>query len=337
MEIVQIATGLITIPPNGWGAVERIIWEYKQVLESFGNIVNIKYMNDIEKKDNLITHAHLSNQALHCRDLGIPYIYSLHDHHVEWYGKDSNVYKNNLEAIKSSIFSITHTEHYIDYFDNTDKLFYLRHGANTDFFKPNYDQKPHKLLMIANNGLGGDAGFDRKGYIFGIEAAKKLNLPITIAGHTDNKKFFEIHPNLIDYEHLTLLLTNPTDEETRALYQSHTIFLHPSMLEAGHPNLTLMEATACGIPIVGTYKGTKPIPSMHILNNITTEDLVDGILDVMNNYEERKKDICNKNKEYSWYEVGKILNKYYHNTLLINKEYTSIETKNLYINAYDNL
>jgi hypothetical protein len=43
------------------------------------------------------------------------------------------------------------------------------------------------------------------------------------------------------------------------------------------------------------------------------------------------------NKEYSWYEVVKILNKYYHNTLLINKEYTSIETKNLYINTYDNL
>ena len=29
MRIVHVATGLITIPPNGWGAVERLIWEYK--------------------------------------------------------------------------------------------------------------------------------------------------------------------------------------------------------------------------------------------------------------------------------------------------------------------
>ena len=33
MKIVQVATGLITIPPNGWGAVERIIWEYTNNLQ----------------------------------------------------------------------------------------------------------------------------------------------------------------------------------------------------------------------------------------------------------------------------------------------------------------
>ena len=83
MEIIQVATGLITIPPNGWGAVERIIWEYKQELEALGDVVHIKYMNDLQKLPNTITHAHLANQALHCKSLGIPYIYSLHDHHVD--------------------------------------------------------------------------------------------------------------------------------------------------------------------------------------------------------------------------------------------------------------
>lgn len=337
MRIVHVATGLITIPPNGWGAVERLIWEYKQGLEKLGDVVEIKYMNELEKWPDTIVHAHLANQALHCKNLGIPYVYSLHDHHVEWYGKDSWVYKQNLEAIKGSIISFTHTEHYLDYFDTTDKLFYLSHGANTDFFTPDHRPGPHKLLMIANNGLAGDSGYDRKGFRYGIEAAKELNLPITIAGHTDNNKFFEIHPELLEYEKLTLKLTNPTDEEMRELYQDHSIFLHPSMLEAGHPNLTLMEATASALPIVGTYKGSRHMDGMWVIPEITTKAVIEGIVETINAYEKRRQEMLAVRESRSWYEVCKILRKYYINVLKINEGYTSERTKQLYINAYDNL
>ena len=337
MRVVHVATGLITIPPNGWGAVERLIWEYKQNLEKLDVQVDIKYMNELEKWPDTIVHAHLANQALHCKNLGIPYIYSLHDHHVEWYGKDSWVYKQNLEAIKGSIISLTHTEHYLDYFDTTDKLFYLSHGANTDFFTPNHAPKRHSLLMIANNGLAGDPGIDRKGFRYGIEAAKAMELPITIAGHPDNNKFFEIHKDLLEYEKLTLKLTNPTDEEMRDLYQSHTIFLHPSMLEAGHPNLTLMEATACAVPIVGTYKGSRHMDGMWVIRNITTEAVTEGIAETIMSYEKRRQEMVAVRESRSWFEVSKILKKYYENVLKINEGYTSERTRQLYINAYDNL
>jgi len=193
MRVVHVATGLITIPPNGWGAVERLIWEYKQNLEKLDVPVDIRYMNELERWPDTIVHAHLANQALHCRDNNIPYVFSLHDHHTEWYGKDSWVFKQNLAAMKGSIISFTHAEHLIEYFNETDKLFYLPHGANTDFFTPASALGEHKLLMIANNGLAGDSGYDRKGFRYGIEAAKELGLPITIAGHPDNNKFFEIH------------------------------------------------------------------------------------------------------------------------------------------------
>jgi glycosyltransferase involved in cell wall biosynthesis len=239
--------------------------------------------------------------------------------------------------MKHSIISFTHAEYLIDYFDATDKLFYLPHGANTEFFTPDHAPKPHSLLMLANNGLAGDSGYDRKGFRFGIEAAKLLNLPITIAGHPDNNKFFEIHSELLDYPRLTLKLTNPTDDETRELYKSSTIFVHPSMLEAGHPNLTLMEAVACGLPIVGTYRGSKPIPGMHVINKITTESVVDGIVNVIHNYEERRQAILDRREEYSWDNVAKILAKYYYNILKINEGYTSDRTRQLYINTYNNL
>ena len=42
MRIVHVATGLITIPPNGWGAVERLIWAYKDRLSKLGHNVEEK-------------------------------------------------------------------------------------------------------------------------------------------------------------------------------------------------------------------------------------------------------------------------------------------------------
>ena len=337
MRIVHVATGLITIPPNGWGAVERLIWEYKQGLEKLGDVVDIRYMNELERWPDTIVHAHLANQALYCRDKGIPYVYSLHDHHTEWYGKDSWVYKQNLEAMKHSIISFTHAEYLINYFSETDKLFYLRHGANTEFFTPDYRMGPHKLLMIANNGLAGDSGFDRKGFRYGIEAARELDLPITIAGHPNNEKFFDIHIELTNYKKLTLKLTNPNDEEIRELYQDHSIFLHPSMLEAGHPNLTLCEAASSCIPIVGTYRGSKHFPGMWVLPNISTESVMHGITETIKTYEHRRQEMIAARDYHSWDNVAKTLHKYYENVSKITEGYTSEKTKQLYTTLYNNL
>jgi len=338
MRIVQVATGLITIPPNGWGAVERLTWEYKKGLEQLGNTVEIKYMNELEKWPDTIVHTHLANQALYCRDRDIPYVYSLHDHHTEWYGKDSWVFNQNLEAMKGSIISFTHAEYLIDYFNDTDKLFYLRHGANTDFFQPNYTERTsHSLLMIANNGLAGDSSIDRKGFRYGIEAAKALDLPITIAGTPDNNKFFEHHSDLLEYDKLTLKLTNPTDDETRDLYQSHTIFLHPSFLEAGHPNLTLCEAGSACLPIVGTYRGTRHIYGMWVINECTTEKVIEGIENTINTYGKRRREMRDVRLSWDWNVVCMTLNRYYKNILKINDKYDSVRTKNLYVDIYDNI
>jgi glycosyltransferase involved in cell wall biosynthesis len=334
MKVVQIATGLITIPPNGWGAVERLVWAYKQGLETLGDVVDIQYINQVTREPDTIVHAHLANLALHCRDNNIPYIYSLHDHHVEWYGKDSWVYKQNLEAIKGSVISFTHAEYFIDYFDSTDKLFYLRHGADTKFFTPDYSPKPHSILMMANNGLAGDPHIDRKGFRYGVEAAKALNLPITITGHPDNNKFFEGHADLLEYEKLTLKLTNPSDDETKQLYQSHSMFVHPSMLEAGHPNLTLMEAASSCIPIIGTYRGSKHIPGMWVIPSVSTDNVITGIVETIDTYDGRRKEMFDTRDSHSWIHVCKILHKYYENVLKVNEKYDSARTKQLYIDAY---
>jgi glycosyltransferase involved in cell wall biosynthesis len=332
MKIVQVATGLISIPPNGWGAVERIIWEYASNLQLMDIDVEIKNWEDVKHEENTIHHVHMANTALDLRDRNIPYIYSLHDHHAEWYGKDSGVYKNNLAAIKGSIISICHSNHVVDYFTDTDKLFYLPHGVNTSFFKPDSSIERSGLLMICNNGLAGDASIDRKGFRVAIEAARELNLPITIAGPESNHAFFEHHKDLLEYDKLTLKLTNPTDNETLRLYQEHKIFMAPSFLEYGHPNLSLLEAASCCLPIVGTCN--TDVPGMYRITEITTEAVTKGLQTVINSYSRYTRDQYASKHTLDWYNVCKQLKKFYNAASIVTTKWTSDDTTNAYINAY---
>jgi glycosyltransferase involved in cell wall biosynthesis len=212
--------------------------------------------------------------------------------------------------MKHSVFSITHSEHLVRYFSETDKLFYLSHGVNTNYFKPNEVRSPDmQLLMVANNGLAGDYGIDRKGFGIGIEAAKRLGLPITIVGTQSNAKFFALHPEL-QYDKLSVLATNPTEEEVLELYQSSHIFLHPSMIEAGTPNLTLLEAAACCLPIVGGYYGTKDIKGLY-RSQRTVESVIEGIEYIMDNYHDIVCSMKEVRKQYDWKRVCSHLNKMY--------------------------
>jgi len=55
MKICIIGPGSMPIPPNGWGAVEIIIWDYKEKLEKLGNdvyIINTRDRNRIIEECN---------------------------------------------------------------------------------------------------------------------------------------------------------------------------------------------------------------------------------------------------------------------------------------------
>ena len=63
MKIIQVNLGLLPIPPNGWGAVEKIIWDYYQLLNNKGLDCQIKYLNEIHYADDTIVHVHVANLA----------------------------------------------------------------------------------------------------------------------------------------------------------------------------------------------------------------------------------------------------------------------------------
>lgn len=335
MRIAQITPGIITIPPNGWGAIEKVIWNYKNNFESNGHICDIKYLNDVRHGEYDIVHIHVANLALEAKKIGIPYIFSLHDHHVYRFGKNSDLYKENLEAIRGSVISFTHAEFLVDYFEETDKLFYLSHGVDTSFFTPSNEEfKGHKLLCVANNGYADDQSYDRKGFRYAIEAAMKINLPITIVGPSNNLNFFNKNKELAKYEKLELITENVSEEKLLEIYKSHTIFLHPSELEAGHPNLTLLEAVSCSLPIVGIYDGTLEIESL-IKVHRDSSSVAHGIEEVIKNYQSYKNKTLSDRERFSWSVISKRITKMYESVLNIKGDCSSDSVKKLYLKAYD--
>lgn len=258
MRIAQIHTGLIEIPPKGWGAVEKVIYNYQKQMVAAGHTCDIKYMNEVSAGEYDIVHVHMANQALYLAERNIPYIFSIHDHHAEFYGVDSPVYKENHAAIKKSVFSITHAWHYKELFPDCQQLFFLSHGVDTEFYreakKDSLDQNimslVSQILMVATNGLAGDISIDRKGFLKGIEIAKELQVPIFLTGSEANKDFQQAHQQVMKAPFLSLDFSNPSQEKILKYYQKSHFFLHLSDIEAGMPNLTLLEALACGLKVI---------------------------------------------------------------------------------------
>ena len=307
MRIINVTPGLLPIPPNGWGAVEKIIWEYHQNFLKLGHESEILYLDQVKSDHCAVVHIHVANLAIEAYKRGIPYYFTCHDHHAYLYGKDSNCFKENYNAIKNSIISFVPAKYLVNYFD-LPNLKYLSHGVNTDFFKPTYRVvDEYKLLCVANNGFIHDPSEDRKGFAFAIEAAKKLNLQITIAGPENNKKFFEKYN--FNYDKLNVMY-NLSETDLLRLYQSHDIFLHPSILEAGHPNLTLLEAISCGLPIVGTLEDDNNLEGLY-KSNRDVDEIINGITHVINNYGTYKKLTALTSKEKSWENIVNTLIGFY--------------------------
>jgi hypothetical protein len=303
MRIAQITPGVIPIPPNGWGAVEKIIWEYTKVLKKQGHEVEILYTDEVKKGEWDIVHVHMANLALLLKERGIPYVFSHHDHHAHYLGKDSEVYRQNLEAIKGSVLSFVHAKYLIEYFESLPQLRYLSHGANLDDYyfedrsKDLINNGP-RLVMMANNGLLGDPLFDRKGFLPGIECASILGLPITIiCPSKNNREFFEKNKDVASYQNLNVIY-DMNYEDSLAEMRKHHVFLNLGAIEAGHPNLTVTESIAMGIPVVGLME--TDLKGMRRIETANTMDLVNGVGDTLLRYSQYVLECKEQRSLISW-------------------------------------
>jgi glycosyltransferase involved in cell wall biosynthesis len=320
MKIAQITPGNMEIPPKGWGAIERVIWEYKLGLEKYGHQVDIKYPHidtvpvGEDYGDSLyeydIVHVHMANQCvddmIQLHDPSIKYFFTMDDHHTFEWGKDSAEYKRNLAAINGSVKSFVAANYLLKYFNNN-KLSYLSHGVDTNYFVPGRNRN-NSLLCVGHNGLINNNSFDRKGFGYAIKAAMKLDLPITVAGAKPNNKiFFDNNKELANYSKLQILY-DVTQEELLRLYQTHSIFIHPSSLEAGHPNLTLLESLSCGLPIVGTHE--RPLDGMMICDR-DVDEIIFGVEKILDDYDYYSRVARKTAEQHSWQIICKKLEEHY--------------------------
>jgi autotransporter strand-loop-strand O-heptosyltransferase len=309
MKITNVTPGLLPIPPNGWGAVEKIIWEINNNLQKLGHQSDITYLNNVNEDESDIVHIHVANLALEAHSRGIPYYFSMHDHHSFLYGKDSYVFKENYEAIKNSILTFLPAKYLVDYFGLPNAV-YLPHGVNTSYFTPNLlnSNISHSILCVANNGYANNPTYDRKGFLPAIEAARELGLPITIAGPTKNNlQFFQTHN--VGYDKLTIKY-DLSEEELKNEFANHTIFLHLSELEAGHPNLTLLEAMASGLVVVGTLEDDVDIGGFCKVKR-DVSDAVSKLKWVIENYDTVREKSINSINNFDWSYITRQLVNYY--------------------------
>jgi len=325
MKIAQINPGILSIPPKKWGAVEEIIWQYKINFEKLGHTVDIKYSDELSTDDDYdLIHLHLAKFAVESDHLEgglvhrqIPYIFTMHDVNSFLAGRESRAYIDNEHAIKGSEFSTIGCKTFRDVFSFScrDKLEWLLHGVDTDFFKPaeakgSRFSGQHRLLCVGMKE-------PRKQFHLAIEAAQILDLPITIVGpeHDGRKEYILKYFSNNKYDKLTLIKDSDKDK-LREIHSAHTILVHPSLCETGNPCLAVMEAMSSGLPVVGTnmddyyndhqdgFPDFSTIPGfVNCIND--AENIAQGIKILIEDYDNRSKAARNFALEHSWPKVCK--------------------------------
>ncbi|MBI3342283.1 glycosyltransferase, partial [Candidatus Curtissbacteria bacterium] len=123
-----------------------------------------------------------------------------------------------------------------------------------------------------------------KGVHFAMDTAIKLNRKLILAAKLDNKiphlkKYFQryIKPRLEKYPHL-LKWIGEVNEKQRNTLMSHALcFLHPVTWQEPF-GLTLIEAMACGCPVVAFNNGSIP----EIIKNGKTGYVVENLKEMVN-------------------------------------------------------
>lgn len=292
MRILQVSNSCFQpIPPNNWGALEKIIWHYKTNLEKLGHHVDILNIDQVENfNDYDIVHTYLAYDAHELIKRGVDYVFSFNDHNIYLIGKNSPSYHFNLEAIKKSQITLVSAYYLIEFFENLP--IYITHGVDTELYNPGNNKERDGILVVGNNGLYGENEkiTDRKGFKFSTQIAKMLGENITIAGPQNNKRFFDQNKEIEEYERCKILY-DLNDKELLEQFHKHKYLIHASTIEAGNPPLTITEAMASGLNVYASNCG-----DIEFLNSFELKD--HDYLNFINLFNDRK----NKFNQQGQYE-----------------------------------
>ena len=153
MNIALIGPGILPIPPNGWGAVESLIWDYSLELNELGHtgiITNTQDWDDIisDLNSDNFDFAHLHYDVFYplldriknetkIKTIGMsshyPYIDQLYMHQRDGYDKIFD-------------FIIKNNQYFIFCISKKDYRTFKNHGANEDFLILSENGANHKTF-----------------------------------------------------------------------------------------------------------------------------------------------------------------------------------------------
>jgi glycosyltransferase involved in cell wall biosynthesis len=147
MTICIIGPGIMQIPPSGWGAVEILIWDYKQVLEKMGHsvfIINTPNRDEIISQCNLINPDFVHIQYddffdivdyIKCNNIAITSHYGYLEQ-PDKFGGYSKIFNGFLKLKRVKIFALSDgiAEMYRKNGFDSDRIFVVPNGVRGDLF-----------------------------------------------------------------------------------------------------------------------------------------------------------------------------------------------------------
>jgi glycosyltransferase involved in cell wall biosynthesis len=266
VKVLLVGTGAHSIPPHGYGAVERVLFEYGQALEHAGHPVRI--LNEVRGTGSLaeyrfalrlpsrllresydIVHVSTPVVANRLALAGIPYIYTSHSRHWFWRQTWRHRWGFWLErrAVRGAAAAVALTPAVEAAMRRTTAippgvpLRVIPYGVNADDYAPAWD------LRTGRRALGVGLVLPLKRWEVAAAALKGTGITLRIAGPTPDAAY---SARVRAAGEGVELLGEVDEPRLRQLYAESDLLLHPSVVEV-LPRAVL-EAMASGLPVVGS-------------------------------------------------------------------------------------
>tara|TARA_R100000808_G_C2146593_1_gene154510 strand:+ start:44 stop:1003 length:960 start_codon:yes stop_codon:yes gene_type:complete len=245
MKICLIGPGILPIPPDGWGAVESLMWDYYCTLEKKGHevkIINTPDRNEILNECNAenwdFVHVHYDQfydliPHIECESKGIsshyPYVDQLEKHEADNYGHIFYFLTRN-EGFHNFCISKKDRDAFVECGAKANSCSILENGVNFDNWSFNtHCELPNKSVYLAK--------IEERKRQYKFQSLEGVDF----IGKFHNTSFDTSNPNYLGEikprEKLFSMLTN----------YANMVLL--STGENGTP-LVIKEALACGLGIV---------------------------------------------------------------------------------------
>ncbi len=260
LSVVMVGSGMIPIPPPGYGAVEKHIWHLSRALEARGH--EIRLLSEVvgpggmdEYRFALMARRRVRGMAydvLHLHTTGVAftfhllgpggYVYTSHSRHWTLRRGLNERLGFALEkvAVAGAKRVIALSDRMFHQMGCPAKAEVVPNGVDTDLYRPDYDAREGNRVVAVGRVE------PHKGFHLASRALEGLGATLTIVGPVPAGRYGE---GLRALPWVNLI--GEVEEEVLVHHLATSdVYIHPSSSEAF--SLAVVEAMAAGLPIVGT-------------------------------------------------------------------------------------